>query len=307
MMTPNSDGPDISHHNPVADWGQIPQYRLFIAKATEGKSFRSPTFDENWVQMRRRGFEFRGAYHWIRSDSSMLEQVNNLARALDGHGGLQVGEFVMLDWETTPNVLNVSIDQVELWLDLANRRWPGRVMVYSSDWVPGFAEWRAANPHVALCYANYNTGNKPTSGPAECAKWNADVWQWSSSQPVPGIADPTVDMNHVWEWNTLKAITAQLEEPDMPREYIAVPPPERPGMPWFLKIDGVVSYATAGDDGYPAITLNTEQYDWLYRSVMGRDTVPVTVTNFPPPVAPIIGPVTSTGSFTINGTIDPVQ
>ena len=59
------------------------------------------------------------------------------------------------------------------------------------------------------------------------------------------------------------------QEPDMPREYIATPPPERPGAPWLLKINGAVSYATNADDGYPTLPLNAEQYDWLYRSVYG--------------------------------------
>ena len=301
-MTPNADGPDISHHNPVADWDAVPQYRLFSTKATEGRTFRSPSFDENWEQMRRRGFEFRGCYHWVRSDSPMLEQVANLAHALGDHGGLQTGEFIQLDWETTPGVPNVTLSQVELWLNLAERRWPGRIIVYASDWVPGFLEWRARHPEYPLWYANYNTGSKPTGGWAECERFGADVWQWSSSQPVPGIADPTVDMNHVFKWETLERITAQTKEENMPREYIVPAPPERPGAPWFLKVNGNVSYCTNGDGdvGYSTVPLPLEQYDWLYRSVMGVDAPKVEVTNLPAAGA-------APTSYTITGDIQAVE
>ena len=296
-MTPNSDGPDISHHNPVADWDAIPQFRLFIAKATEGRTFRSPTFDENWQQMRRRGFEFRGAYHWIRSDSTMDAQVSNLRRAIDDHGGLRVGEFVMLDWETTPGIANVTVAQVNEWLRLAEQIWPGRIAVYASDWVPGFSSWRRSHPQYALVYANYNTGGSSRGGWAETEAWDADIWQWTSSATIAGFADPTVDMNHVRVWETLTRITAQTEEQDMPKEYIVPAPAERPGGPWILKVNGVSSYATNGDDGYPTFPLPLEQYDLLVASVFGPKIQDVKVTN----------PTGGTGatSFTLTGDIIP--
>lgn len=293
-MIPNSDGPDISHHNPVADWDAIPQYRLFSTKATEGKTFRSPTFNENWEQMRRRNFQYRGCYHWIRSDSPMFVQAANLKKAIDDHGGLRVGEFVQIDWETTPNIPDVSYAQIVEFIDICEQYWPGRCIVYASDWVPHFIMWRLAYPTYPLWYANYNIGDKATGGWAECSKYFADVWQWTSSAPIPGIADATCDQNHVFNWDTLDRLTLQTtkppqEVPPVPKEYIAAPPPERPGMPWFLKVNGAVSYATNADDGYPVIALNTEQYDYLYRSVYGpfdvvvKNTVPVEVKNWPAP------------------------
>jgi hypothetical protein len=213
-MTPNSDGPDISRWNPVADWDAIPAnpYRLFITKATGTSAagvhvFTDPTFDANWEQMRRRNFEFRGCYHWLRSDWPMADQVEHLRTVLDAHGGLQHGEFVMLDWETTPNTPHPTATQVTEWLRYAEQYWPGRLAVYCSDWVPGFAEWRHKHPNYPLIYANYNLTDPVNGGWPECVKWNADVWQWSSSQPVPGIDDPTCDMNHVIRWATLEAIT----------------------------------------------------------------------------------------------------
>jgi GH25 family lysozyme M1 (1,4-beta-N-acetylmuramidase) len=316
-VTPNSDGPDISHHNPVANWDAIPPYRLFSTKATEGKTFRSPTFDENWEQMRRRAFQFRGCYHWVRSDSPMYVQVANLKRAVDDHGGLKRGEFIQVDWETTPGIADVSYAQITEFIALCEQEWPGRCIVYASDWVPFFIQWRLANPTYPLWYANYNTGDRSTGGWAECAKYGADVWQWTSSAPIPGIADATCDMNHVFKWDTLYKITSTMEVPPvMPafQNYVAQPPAERPGMPWFTKINGVVEYATAADfpNDMPVAMLSVEQYDWMFRSKFGTGETKVTnfpatqevsVTNWPPPTAGTAFP----SSFTLTGDITPVQ
>ena len=212
-MTPSADGPDISRWNPVGDWDLIPQYRLFMQKASgrsilELHEYTDPTFHANWVQMRRRGFEFRGCYHWMRSDYSMARQVDHLAGLLDVHGGLQPGEFVMLDWEWTRGAPIITVDQVEEWLTLAEERWPGRIIVYSGEYVSGFQAWRAANPRYPLWFANYNLTHETRNGWLRAPHFGADVWQWTSSYPIPGVNDPTCDMNHVLRWETLAAITA---------------------------------------------------------------------------------------------------
>lgn len=215
MPTPDQDGPDISHWNPVADWDAIPDYPLFVAKATEGRSFRSPTFNENWRQMRNQGFRYRGAYHWVRSDATMAAQLLNLKRAIDDHGGLRRGEFIMIDWETTPGIRSLTWGEVKQFMWLCEAEWPGRVAVYASDWVPGFHEFRAEYPEYPLFYANYNLSTKTTGGPAETARYSADVWQWTSSfDGRPGIADDTIDMNDILDWSVLDRITDQVPVPE---------------------------------------------------------------------------------------------
>lgn len=223
MSTPNSDGPDISRWNPVSNWDEIPQYRLFITKATgtsqiEIRNHVDPTFDQNWEQMRRRNFEFRGCYHWLRPDISIKVQVDILLSTINSHGGLQLGEFVMLDWERTNGLPFPSVTQVEEWLTLAGKHWPGRIALYCADWVPGFTEWRYRNPDFPLVYANYNLIDPARNGWLKTSQYRADIWQWTSSHAIPGIADPTCDMNHVLNWATLKTITSNKELP-MARTY----------------------------------------------------------------------------------------
>ena len=295
---PKADGVDISHWNPIADWDAIPQFRLFSTKATEGKSFRSPTFDENWEQMRRRNFEFRGAYHWVRSDSPMSQQVANLKRALDDHGGLIDGEFVQIDWETTEGIPHVTLSQIEDFQARCEAEWPGRVITYASDWVPNFKTWRKRNSTYPLWYANYNLGSTSTGGRAECARYSADVWQWTSKARVAGFADPTIDMNEVLDWTTLVRIantettTPPEEDDDMPLiAKIYKPPADMPdNPPWLIAIDGAVRYASSADA--KAISdhedLNSEQYPLMLRSAGLGDPV---VIEMPDVVSPVLGGV----------------
>lgn len=234
---PDHDGIDVSHWNVITDWDAIPDYDLWCMKATEGKGFRSPVFNERWPKIRELQVKCRGAYHWIRSDSSMKDQVANLKRAIDDHGGLQVGEFVMLDWETTPGIANVTVAMVEEWLDLAEKEWPGRIIVYCSDWVPGFKTWRKNNPDYPLWYANYRLERDDRGGEAESDQWGADVWQWTSSALVPGYK-AGIDMNDVLEWDTLFSISGYAddkgESPDVPTAPPAPPPAFNPPHSWGL-------------------------------------------------------------------------
>jgi len=210
---PESEAIDISHWNRITDWDAVPEFRMWCMKATEGKGFRSNVFNSRWVKLRELGVEMRGAYHWIRSDSSVLDQFKNLRRAINDHGGLQRGEFVMLDWETTPGIKNVTVAMVNQWIKLVEKEWPGRHIVYASDWVPGFKTWRNENPDYPLWYANYNTGPSSRGGAAETDEYGADVWQWTSTALVPGF-QKGIDMNDVLDWETMESISGLLDSPD---------------------------------------------------------------------------------------------
>ena len=226
MATPDRDGIDISHWNRIDDWDAIPDFPLWCMKATEGRSFRSPVFDERWPKARELA-KYNGAYHWLRSDSPVLVQFNNFRKAINDHGGLELGDFVMLDWETTPGIKNVTVANVDVWIELCEKEWPGRHIVYCSDWVPGFKTWRAKNPDYPLWYANYNTGPSRTGGAAETDEYGADVWQWTSTALVPGF-QAGIDMNDVLDWSTLddiggySAVAEDLPPLDKPQ---AVAPP----------------------------------------------------------------------------------
>jgi hypothetical protein len=120
------------------------------------------------------------------------------------------------DWEPTPGIPLVTSDQVTEFNDRIEQA-VGRecVITYSSDWLPDssldldsraeFMEWRDANPDAPLWYANYDSGSRPTGGPAECAKYRADVWQWTDRFTHPSVVAP-FDMNMVLRPGTLDRI-----------------------------------------------------------------------------------------------------
>lgn len=207
MVTPRIDGIDISHWNAITSYSTAFAHPLVSLKATEGKSGTDGTFPARWAKLRQMGVKYRGAYHWIRSDSSAADQAANVFRTV---GDLQRGEFIQLDWETTSGIAAVSVSKAQEFIDRVNQHYGGnRTIVYSSDWVPGFQTWRAAHPDTPLWYANYNLGTSSTSGWAECEKFKADVWQWSSTQIVPGFSGG-IDVNHVFDWKALDLVSNQL-------------------------------------------------------------------------------------------------
>jgi GH25 family lysozyme M1 (1,4-beta-N-acetylmuramidase) len=275
MPTPNVDGIDISHWNLVSDESRILPMKLMSCKATEGPWFESPTFTTYWAMFKRLGARYRGAYHWVRSDSTARAQVDNLARALDRVGGLQVGDFIQLDWERTYRptgelVADPTVALIEEWIRLAELRWGDRIIVYGSDWVPNFLAWRKRNPLMPIWYANYNTGTGPTHGWAECAKYNAAVWQWTSVYKMPGFSwnpdDPLdgIDVNHVFDWGVLDRLTLQgpLVEP-------ASPVPEEETMQsviyhvWSDTVAGAFCWIKVNDDDTARVVANGQEYQLL--------------------------------------------
>lgn len=198
--------------NVILDRNAVPQFPLMSVKATEGKSVIQPGFLDMFKWFRERNFKYRGLYHWLRSDSSAEDQVNNVRRAIGLIGGLRPGEFIQNDWERTDGIPDPSVALVEEFNKRLTDQYGDRVITYASDWVPGFTQWRSRNPTHPLWYANYNTGSLPTSGWNECAKFKADVWQWTSTFQCPGFASG-VDANYVFKFSTLDHISRQSAPP----------------------------------------------------------------------------------------------
>jgi GH25 family lysozyme M1 (1,4-beta-N-acetylmuramidase) len=210
-MTPASDGIDVSHHQGAIDWATVPQYRLCTTKLTEGVAYPADKLAVHvgyYEAMRGHGFRWLGGYHWLRSSSSAKAQADYFLSTLTNRlGGLGPNELVQLDWETTPGLAVPTGEMVEEWCDRVEQV-IGRqcCIVYSSDWlpdspldsdlVPEMLEWRDHFPDRPYWHANYSLSTGANGGAAECAEYNAAVWQWTSKASVPGI-NGGVDMNQV--------------------------------------------------------------------------------------------------------------
>lgn len=225
MSTPASDGPDLSHYQWPVAWAQVPTYPLMSVKLTDGVSYPADKLAKHVAMfevIRQHGTRWCGTYHWLRSSSSAKAQADYYISTLVNRlGGLQHGELVQLDWETTPNLPVPTSDMAIEWADRVEQV-IGRacVITYSSDWLPDstldadsrreFEEWRQQRPDAPLWFANYSLSNGPQGGAAECAKYDADVWQWTSKASVPGIAGG-VDMNAVLVPAVLDRLTGRAQ------------------------------------------------------------------------------------------------
>ena len=211
-MTPAIDGIDISHWQSPVDWLEVPAFKLMTVKLTDGVSYPHDLIDTHvamFESMRAHGARWLGTYHWLRGNRPAKDQadyyVSTLVNRLDG---LRHGELVQLDWERTGGVVDPTVAQVEEWCDRVEQVLGRPCIVYCSDWVPGFKEWRQRNPDAALWYANYNLTATSTGGAAECDKYRADVWQWTSKAAVPGVVGGC-DMNAVLNATTLDRLTGR--------------------------------------------------------------------------------------------------
>lgn len=205
----------------------VPALSLMSCKATEGRTFVSPTLRTYAALFADKQARYQGVYHWIRTDSSVADQISNLVGALrkidwiEPGGDLAKGKLIQLDWERTfnypkdkPPVMlpDPSVAMIEQWVDGVQQRFGDRVIVYCSDWMPNFVAWRERNPTIPLWYANYDRTDGPEGGPRECEKYGADVWQWSSKTKVPGF-QKGIDVNEIRNVSTLERITAQQDGP----------------------------------------------------------------------------------------------
>jgi len=184
--------------------------------------------------MREQGFRYRGAYHWLRSDSPVSSQAENVIKCLEPHGGLLVGEFIQSDWETTPGIYLIGASGEREFCDRLHQHYQRECTItYSSDWIPDspddsnsigeFYDWLNLTQGLApLWFANYNSSlTNPNGGWLECKKYGADVWQFTSSYFHPSIISVSgggFDMNHIFNFDTLDRIAGyqnQEQEQEM--------------------------------------------------------------------------------------------
>lgn len=295
MMTPRSDGPDLSHHNLPVHWPAVPRFDLITCKLTDGRQYPQVKLDAHVAmirQMRHLGARWVAPYHWLRA-SPVVEQVNFFLRVLNdqivGLGGLRPGEMVQLDWEVTVGEPIPTGEMVEEWCDRVEQE-IGRecVIVYSSDWLPDstldedsrreMLEWREAHPERPYWHANYRTGALPHDGPTECAAFDATVWQWTSTAAVAGFPRG-IDMNHVWQPDVLDRLCGRIHPTPVPpikdelMPGVPMPPTLRLGDrgPNVKRLQGLLNAVLDGPD----LTIDgvfgprTGNYVTLFQAVRG--------------------------------------
>ena len=180
-------GIDISHHQGRIDWSEMktshhPIEFVFI-KATEGKTFQDPKFEDNWENAKKHNY-IRGAYHFYNPNSKSTEQFENFSTIVN----LEEGDFIpILDIEKESKLGRKNLRKGVLnWLKLAEQKYGVKPMIYTGlkfyqSTLKGYVD---EYPLWIACYSGkYRLKNE---------KWT--FHQFTENVRVKGI-EPLVDGN----------------------------------------------------------------------------------------------------------------
>ena len=182
-------GIDISNHQAGIDLSKI-NCDFVIIKATEGKSYVSPSCDAQFQQALSLGKKL-GIYHFANnSDNTPEEEANWFITNTRGYIGKAIP---VLDWEDSGHTNDVA--WALKWLQLVEEAYGTKPMIYMSESVVNANDWsNVANANYGLWVAKYrdNTadynydmskaGNKPS-----VKHWSFyAIWQWTSSGRLDG-------------------------------------------------------------------------------------------------------------------------
>lgn len=113
---------DISHHQKDIDLKIYKEagHDRIVLKATEGKDFIDEKFKERWIQAKELKMH-RVAYHFLRNEFSGKQQAEFFVREVNGAGGVNDTDILMLDTEDkiTPELAKTcTVNFTEKMVDL---------------------------------------------------------------------------------------------------------------------------------------------------------------------------------------------
>jgi len=181
------DGVDVSHYQGIVDWAAVraacarPDFAIAAWKVTQGIRTVDATAARNRADAATAGFRYRFGYHWL---SPNIDAVAQARWFLANFQGIADGEGVIVDAEEagiTPNQVLAFCQTIE--------GTTGRpCAVYTGIHVAGGAIWndsRIFNGERIRWIAAYVSEARVR---AACQPYGFDIWQWSSSGVVPGVA-----------------------------------------------------------------------------------------------------------------------
>jgi len=195
-------GIDVSYWDAGIDWPKVRAtgQRFVVAKATEGITYKDPTFDDNWFGAKSAGL-LRGGYHFFRCNVDAKKQADyfiDYVKTVKDNGELPP----VLDLETHDGMTKEKIvPAVKIWLDRVESAFGKKPIIYSGQYFlqdylvvagGGPPTWAKDYPLWLAQYPNqYVDGMKPFL-PRGWFNWK--IWQYSDKGKVNGI-NASVDMN----------------------------------------------------------------------------------------------------------------
>jgi GH25 family lysozyme M1 (1,4-beta-N-acetylmuramidase)/LysM repeat protein len=195
-------GIDVSYWDAGIDWPKVRAtgQRYVFVKATEGITYKDPTFDDNWLGAKPAGL-LRGAYHFFHCNVDAKKQADyfiDYVRTTNDDGELPP----VLDLEVNDGITKDKIvPAVKLWLDRVESAFGKKPIIYSGQfflqdylsvagggppaWAKDYPLWLAQYPN------QYVEGSQPFL-PRGWFKWS--FWQYSDKGTINGI-NAKVDLN----------------------------------------------------------------------------------------------------------------
>lgn len=191
-------GIDVSHHQSRIDWSALPAQGIHFAyiKATEGEDMVDSLFAVNWCGAQDVGIR-RGAYHFFRPNTPVLDQVLNYIREVD----IEPGDLPpVLDVETLDGASEAELVKgVRAWLTLVEIHYRTRPILYSNQ--------KFYNQYLADDFSDYPVwvARYSEQVPELQAFRNWHFWQYGDRGRLVGIEGPV-------DFNAFSGNPAELED-----------------------------------------------------------------------------------------------
>ncbi|MFC0674364.1 GH25 family lysozyme [Brachybacterium hainanense] len=185
-------GQDVSSWQGEVDWGRQWDMgsRFAWVKATEGNTWKSPTFSAQYRGASRVGMP-RGGYHFARPDTG--DPITQCDAFLDGGGGWTADGITlpgMVDFEKSPGIpsnYGLSPEDLRSWISEFSshyrRQTLRRPVIYTNAhwWNQNVGEWTPKNSPLHIANYSYDPSD---SLPGRW--WGWELWQYSPSGPFAG-------------------------------------------------------------------------------------------------------------------------
>lgn len=199
-------GIDVSKWQADIDWMRVRKSGVKFAyiRVSHGLEGIDERFDENWLEAKKAKIQ-RGAYQYYSISQDPILQADLMVERM---GPLDENDLApVIDVEDEGLGIESKEEYesaIAMWLDRVEEKTGVRGVVYTNQsfWRKRVNTRRFENTGSPLWFANYET-RCPTL-PRALTKW--DIWQFSSTGKIPGIAGP-VDLNRAYSSLSLRSMS----------------------------------------------------------------------------------------------------
>lgn len=186
------NGIDLSHHNGAVDWTMLSAAPIdFIyLKATEGRDWKDPRFQDNWNNALKSGFR-TGAYHFYLLCKSGRAQADNFIQSVEVRADT-LPPAIDLEYagNCTPDQPAENVRaEIDVFLTALEAEYGQPPVIYTTQ--SFYADWIAGrfDPHAIWIR---KIGDRAPTLP-DGRDWT--IWQYDMRGQISGIDGP-VDLNH---------------------------------------------------------------------------------------------------------------